>query len=40
MIVTKIALEHNIADPFTKALSTKVFEGHPESLGMRDIYIV
>ncbi|TYK30754.1 gag/pol protein [Cucumis melo var. makuwa] len=33
VIVTKIASEHNIADLFTKTLTTKVFEGHLESLG-------
>ena len=40
VIVTKTASEHNIADPFTKALSAKVFEGHLQSLSLRDIYIV
>ncbi|KAA0039015.1 retrovirus-related pol polyprotein from transposon tnt 1-94 [Cucumis melo var. makuwa] len=39
VIVTKIASEHTIADPFTKILMTKVFEGHLESLGLRDMYI-
>ncbi|TYK28176.1 retrovirus-related pol polyprotein from transposon tnt 1-94 [Cucumis melo var. makuwa] len=39
MIVTKIASEHNIAYPFTKTLTTKMFEGHQESLGLRDMYI-
>ncbi|KAA0059555.1 retrovirus-related pol polyprotein from transposon tnt 1-94 [Cucumis melo var. makuwa] len=39
VIVTKIALEHNIVDPFTKTLTTKVFESHLESLGLRDMYI-
>ncbi|TYK02506.1 gag/pol protein [Cucumis melo var. makuwa] len=39
VIVTKIALEHNIIDPFTKTLTTKMFEGHLESLGLRDMYI-
>ncbi|TYK14867.1 gag/pol protein [Cucumis melo var. makuwa] len=39
VIVTKIASEHNIADPFTKTLTAKVFEGHLESLGLRDMYI-
>ncbi|KAL4025380.1 hypothetical protein IC575_013770 [Cucumis melo] len=38
-IVTKIASEHNIADPFTKTLTAKVFEGHLKSLGLRDMYI-
>ncbi|KAA0046028.1 gag/pol protein [Cucumis melo var. makuwa] len=39
VIVTKIASEHNIADPFTKTLTAKVFVGHLESLGLRDMYI-
>ncbi|KAA0050103.1 gag/pol protein [Cucumis melo var. makuwa] len=39
VIVTKIASEHNITDPFTKTLTAKVFEGHLESLGLRDMYI-
>ncbi|KAA0036874.1 retrotransposon protein, putative, Ty1-copia subclass [Cucumis melo var. makuwa] len=39
VIITKIASEHNIADSFTKTLTTKVFEGHLESLGLRDMYI-
>ncbi|KAA0035875.1 retrovirus-related pol polyprotein from transposon tnt 1-94 [Cucumis melo var. makuwa] len=39
VIVTKIASEHNIADPFMKTLTAKVFEGHLESLGLRDMYI-
>ncbi|TYK21329.1 retrovirus-related pol polyprotein from transposon tnt 1-94 [Cucumis melo var. makuwa] len=39
VIVTKIASKHNIADPFTKTLTVKVFEGHLESLGLRDMYI-
>ncbi|KAA0037539.1 putative gag-pol polyprotein [Cucumis melo var. makuwa] len=39
VIVTKIALEHNIVDPFTRTLTTKVFKGHLESLGLRDMYI-
>ncbi|KAL0546781.1 hypothetical protein IC582_016694 [Cucumis melo] len=39
VIVTKITSEHNITDPFTKTLTTKVFEGHLESLGPRDMYI-
>ncbi|KAA0037540.1 retrovirus-related pol polyprotein from transposon tnt 1-94 [Cucumis melo var. makuwa] len=30
VIFTKIASEHNIADPFTKTLTAKVFKGHPE----------
>ncbi|KAA0058361.1 gag/pol protein [Cucumis melo var. makuwa] len=39
VIVTKIASEHNIVDPFTKTLTAKVFKGHLESLGLRDMYI-
>ena len=39
MIVTKIALEHNIVDPFTKNFTNEVFEGHLESLGLLDMYI-
>ena len=35
VIVTQIASEHNIADPFTKPLTAKVFEGHLVSLGLR-----
>ncbi|KAA0066737.1 retrovirus-related pol polyprotein from transposon tnt 1-94 [Cucumis melo var. makuwa] len=34
VIVTKIASEHNIADPYTKTLTAKFFEGHLESLGL------
>ena len=30
-----VASEHNIADPFTKALPATVFEGHLKSLGLR-----
>ncbi|KAA0037275.1 retrovirus-related pol polyprotein from transposon tnt 1-94 [Cucumis melo var. makuwa] len=36
---SEIALEHNIIDLFTKTLMAKVFEGHLESLGLRDMYI-
>ncbi|KAA0040367.1 gag/pol protein [Cucumis melo var. makuwa] len=39
VIVTKITSEHKITDPFTKTLTAKVFEGHLESLGLRDMYI-
>ena len=39
VIVTKIASEHNITSPFTKTLTAKVFKGHLESLGLRDMYI-
>ena len=38
VIVTKIALEHNIADPFIKTLTAKVFVGHLKNLGLRDMY--
>ncbi|TYK28893.1 gag/pol protein [Cucumis melo var. makuwa] len=37
VIVTQIASTHNVADPFTKPLTAKVFEDHLESLGLRDI---
>ncbi|KAA0063954.1 retrovirus-related pol polyprotein from transposon tnt 1-94 [Cucumis melo var. makuwa] len=33
VIVTKIASDHNIVDPFMKILTAKVFKGHLESLG-------
>jgi len=35
VIVRQIASEHNISDPFTKALPATVFEGHLKSLGLR-----
>ena len=34
--VKKIATEHNLADPFTKALSNRVFDQHRDGLGMKD----
>ena len=34
--VQKISTHDNIADPFTKALSIGVFEGHLEGLGLKD----
>ncbi|KAA0062799.1 gag/pol protein [Cucumis melo var. makuwa] len=37
VIVTQIALTHNVGDPFTKPLTAKVFEGHLGSLGLRDM---
>ncbi|KAA0034863.1 gag/pol protein [Cucumis melo var. makuwa] len=37
VIVTQIASTHNIADPFTKPLTAKMFKGHLESLGQRDM---
>ena len=33
--VQQILSQHNIADPFTKALMAKVFEDHLASLGLR-----
>ncbi|WBP92221.1 reverse transcriptase domain-containing protein [Kitasatospora cathayae] len=36
VVVTKIASEDNIADPFTKTLPAKVFERHMGSLGLLD----
>ena len=33
--ITKIVLAENIADPFTKALPQKSFDGHLENMGMR-----
>ena len=35
--VLKIASENNLADPFTKTLPAKSFEGHLEGLGLRDM---
>ena len=35
VIVTQIPSADNHADPFTKPLTAKVFEGHLESLGLR-----
>ena len=35
--VMKIASEHKLADPFTKALPKRVFTGHLEGLGLRDM---
>ena len=34
-VVTKIASEENLADPFTKALLIQVFERHVDSMGVR-----
>ena len=34
--VQKISTHDNIADPFTKTLSIRVFEGHLEGLGIKD----
>ena len=35
--VIKIASEQNLADPFTKTLPERVFTGHLEGLGLRDM---
>ena len=35
--VTKISLEHNLADPFTKTLSIKSFKEHVRNMGMREM---
>ena len=35
VLVTKIATANNLADPFMKALSTKVFDRHMDSIGTR-----
>ena len=35
--VTKIASVENLADPFTKTMSAKVFDGHLDGLGLRDM---
>ena len=35
--ILKIALEHNLDDPFTKMLPTKKFEGHVRNLGLREM---
>ena len=35
VLVTKIAIAVNLADPFTKALSTKVFDHYMDSIGIR-----
>ena len=37
MTITKIASAENLADPFTKALPHKSFDGHLENMGMRDM---
>jgi hypothetical protein len=33
--VVKIASEDNLADPFTKSLPAKTFDGHVEKMGVR-----
>ena len=35
VLVTKIGTADNLADPLTKALSTKVFDRHMDSIGIR-----
>ena len=35
--VMKIALEQNLTNPFTKTLPERVFIGHLEGLGLRDM---
>ena len=35
--ITKIASVENLADPFTKALPQKSFDGHQKNIGMRDM---
>lgn len=37
VIVTKIASENNLADPFTKSLPAKTFDSHVEGMGVRCI---
>ena len=39
MIIIKISSRHNIVDPCTKTLTVKVFKGHLENLGLRDMCI-
>ena len=35
IIVEKTAYEDNLADPYTKALKTKVFNSHVNNIGLR-----
>ena len=37
VVVSQIASEDNLADPFTKGLSQKVFDQHVEGMGVRCI---
>ena len=37
IVVSKIASEDNLADPFTKSLPERVFERHVTSMGLRRI---
>ena len=36
--VMKIASQDNLADPFTKTLPTKSFEGHLSGMGLKDMF--
>ena len=36
-VVTKIASEENLADPFTKTLSVRVFEKHVDYMGVKSL---
>ena len=36
-MVTKIASEENLADPFTKSLPDRVFEKHVNCMGLRSV---
>ena len=35
IVVSQIASENNIADPFTKGLAQKIFDQHVEGMGVR-----
>ena len=37
IVVSQIASENNIADPFTKGLAQKIFDQHVEGMGVRCI---
>ena len=37
VFILKIASENNLANPFPKVLTAKVFKGHMEGLGLRDM---
>ena len=37
IVIMKIASEQNLADPFTKTLRERVFMGHLDGLGLRDM---
>ena len=36
-VVTKIASEENLADPFTKSLPVRVVEKHVDNIGVRSL---